>query len=753
MSQRATNRPLSIHLQAVGVILLVIVAGAAGWWLGGRPLGSVDEPVAGQAATKAAAPAAAHASPVQAPPLYFNVHVPSGPAQSVVAEEVAMAASAGIHQYVIEVPLPWEGDMNAFLGPIALVTQADPKAAFFLYVDLNPPPAWLAAHPAEGVRIAGKVGHYACLASELWRRDAHSALEALVSAMTTSEHPESVLGYFIGCLDSGRWYRSDGYDASAPNLVAFRNWLTAKYKEDGALQQAWSDTDVTFETVAIPEPPDTANTCRVFFDHPEMQRHIDFLEFTSDNTANAILTFVRCIKQASGSATPVMAPYGYTYELTANGSGHFALSRLLDSEIDGFVGPVSYVDRGLGGAGGVMGPVHSVTARKKQWFLIDDTRTGLARDPATGEIARPKNLRAEDVYSVQQRNFATAITQDLGLIWSDPEGDGALYDPAMWQGFGKMWGVYKTHLEESAQNTSPISPYPVAPTLAVVVDEISRFYQQCDKKINEVLLNQVRDCAVRTGVPTKFYLLRDVVDGKVPPARVYLFLNAFRLTTQDREKLHAVLEEAKAAAIWMYAPGYIDQTASAENISATTRIRTKMFEGAAQAGSVWLLPANWIGKDEEFGPALEIQPLFYIEDPDTNVLANFHASKKASLATSFFEDGWSSTFCAEPSLTTPVLRQILRLLELHVLFQVTPAKFYDATYFGSNLLAVHAKETGERIVELERVCDVQDLLAPEIGWPRKRTLNLPLRTGETRLLRLTPIEEETPPPAESAAPK
>jgi len=80
-------------------------------------------------------------------------------------------------------------------------------------------------------------------------------------------------------------------------------------------------------------------------------------------------------------------------------------------------------------------------------------------------------------------------------------------------------------------------------------------------------------------------------------------------------------------------------------------------------------------------------------------------------------------------------------------------KFYDATYFGTNLLAVHAKETGERIVELERVCDVQDLLAPEIGWPRKRTLNLPLKTGETRLLRLTPIEEETSPSPEPPTPK
>ena len=748
MLQRATNSALGIYLQVAGVVSLVIVAAIAGWLLGGRPFGTQDTPVAGQPSPKPAARAPVPARPVEPPPLYFHAHFPSGAAQSVVTEEVAMAASAGIHQYVIDVPLPWEGDMNAFLGPITLVTQTDPKAAFFLQVDLNPPPAWLEVYPEETLRVAGKDGPYASPASEVWRRDARSALEALVSAMSTSERPESLLGYVVGCLDSGRWYRAEGYDTSAPNLAAFRNWLTAKYKENEAIQQAWADPDATLETIAIPAPPDTANTCRVFFDGPEMQRQIDFLQYTSDVTADAILVFVRGIKQAGGSSTPVMAPYGYTYELTANGAGHFALSRLLDSEIDGFVSPISYVDRGLGGAGGMMGPVHSVIARKKKWLLIDDTRTGLARDPATGEIARPKNLRAEDVYSVQQRNFATALTQELGLIWSDPEGDGWLHEAAMWQGFGKMWGVYRNHIQESAQAGSAMPLYPSGPTLAVVADETSRFYQQCDKKMNEVLLNQVRDCAVRAGVPTTFYLLRDVIDKKVPPAQVYLFLNAFRLTSQDREQLHAVLQETKPAVIWMYAPGYIDKTASAENISATTRIRTKMFDGPAQAGSVWLLPANWIGKDEEFGPPLEVQPLFYIQDPDTNVIANFRASGKASVAMSFFEDSWTSIFCAEPSLTTPVLRQILRLLELPVIFQVTPVKFYDATYFGTNLLAFHAKETGERIVELERICDVQDLLAAEIGWPRKGTLNIPLKTGETRLLRLTPIEEETPLPSE-----
>jgi len=752
MLQRGTSNHFNIYLQVAGVIFLVFLAAVAGWWIGGRSVPTGDEPLPKGADTKSTPAAPAHAIPTAPPPVYFHVHVPSGAAQSIVAEEVAMSAAAGIHQYVIDVPLPWEGDMNTFLRPISVVTEGDPEAVFLLCVDLNAPPSWMSAHPDEVIRVAGKETGYASLASEMWRRDAQSALEALVSAMTISERHEGIVGYFIGCLESGRWYRSEGYDASAPNVAAFRNWVTGKYKDNGTLQKAWADPDAKFETAGIPDPPDTASTRAVFFEGAETQRYVDFLEFTSEITADTILAFARHIKQAGGVGTRVMAPYGYAYELTANSMGHFALSRLLESEIDGFVSPISYVDRGLGGAGGAMGPVHSVTARGKQWLLIDDTRTGLERDPASGEIIRPKNLRAEDVYCVQQRNFATAMTQELGLVWSDPQGDGWLHDQEMWKGFGKMRSVYGKILAERGATGDATAPFPGGPILAVVVDEASRFHQQCDKKINEVLLNQARDCAVRTGVPTKFYLLRDVIDRKVSPAQVYLFLNAFRLTTPDREKLHAVLDETKAAAIWMYAPGYIDQGASVDNINATTRIRTKMFEGPAQAGSVSLLPANWIAKGEEFGPALDMQPLFYVEDPETNVIANFRGSGKASVAMSFFEDSWSSIFCAEPSLTPAVLRQILRLLELHIYFQVTPTKFYDATSFGANLLAIHAKETGERIVDLDRICDVQDLLAPEIGWPRKRTISLSMKTGETRLLKLAPVAEEEPVYPESPNP-
>jgi len=745
MFGRGPNSVFGLYAQLAGVLALVILAVLAGLWLGEKSVHFEEGTLPAHSPAPVAAGAAPEAGAAGAPPLFFLVHIPSGAGEAAVLEEIKMAADAGIHQYVVRVPLPWRGDMNAFLGPIDLLTQADPNATMFLYLTLDPPPAWLAANPAEAARVAGREPSSASLASEVWRRDAHSALEALASAINVSLRSGSILGYVVGCLDAGQWQRTDGYDVSPANTDAFRRWLTARYKENAALQQAWDDPEVKLDTALIPDKPDTAGPCPSFFETLKEQRQVDFLQYTSEITADTIAAFTGYVKRAAGKSVKVIAPYGYTDELTASDSGHFALSRLLSTELDGFVSPVSYFDRGLGGVGGVMGPVDSVLAHQKTWFLIDDTRTGIARDPVTGEVARPKNIRAEDVYRVQQRNFAAAVTRGLGLWWADPQGDGWLHDPEMWQRFAKMWNVYQKVNTWRHGEREQTPSYSTLPTLAVVVDETCRFYQRCDKVLNELLLNQVRDSAVRAGLPTKFYLLSDLLAENAPSASVYLFLNAFRLASDERARLHAVLQHNRAAAIWMYAPGYIDGSPSVENISATARIRAQAFEGPAQTGSVFLLPEKWMGKDEEFGAALEVQPLFYIEDLQTDVLAKFRASGKPSVAISFFEEGWASIFCAEPCLTPALLRQILSILEMPICFQVTPTKFYDAVYFGPSLMAIHGKEMGERVVNLDRVYDIQDLLAPEIGWPRKQVFNLPLKTGETRLLKLTPVEPEEAP--------
>jgi hypothetical protein len=272
-------------------------------------------------------------------------------------------------------------------------------------------------------------------------------------------------------------------------------------------------------------------------------------------------------------------------------------------------------------------------------------------------------------------------------------------------------------------------------TLAVVVDEESRFLERDGERIGP-LLQQCQNAALRAGVPVQFCLLRDVLEDAVPPSSVYWFLNAFRLSQEQRDRLHANLTRDKASAIWMYAPGYVGEDASAENVAATVGMGVKAFKNGGKSGSTYALVGKWIGKDDAFGTSQQWDPLFYIDDDNANVIARYADSHKPSAALMYNEAGWRSVYVADPSISPALLREILTLLEEHVYFRKTPPVTFDAAYFAPEMMAVHATEAGDRPVDFGQVFDVQDMLDPEAGWPRTRLVTLTMYAGETRVLRL-----------------
>jgi hypothetical protein len=333
-------------------------------------------------------------------------------------------------------------------------------------------------------------------------------------------------------------------------------------------------------------------------------------------------------------------------------------------------------------------------------------------------------------------------------MWSDADGAGRLHDREMWKRFGGMSSIYadstawgKPELASTASTASPDDEEGLQAgemsELAVVVDEPSRFVEGCAGELNELLLAQARDSAARAGLPVKYYLLRDVVSGKAPGADFYLFLNAFKLGAEDRVRLRAQLESNQANAIWMYAPGYFgDEGASVENIAQLTGIQVKAFDGPETTGSTFALTGKWMEKDAAFGGGMTLAPLFYIEDENADMLAKFTASGRPSIATRFFEEGWGSVLCTEPALTPQMLREILGILEVFLCYQPGAQNFYDAFFFGNGFIGLHGKESGERTLELDRPADITDVMSPEVGWQRRRAIALPLKTGDTRLLKI-----------------
>lgn len=691
--------------------------------------------------------------PKPTPPLFFYGSIQPGSDVEAVAGEVKLAAAAGIHDHILRMQFPWPElgqDVNAALYPLDRIEQEDPDAAIILGISLNPPDVWLDLHPEAVATNAEGAKRYASIASKIWLDACKGALSNLISQIENSGRGARVTGFLLGGLEEERWMRTGDYDRSAANASAFRDWLRAAYPDDAALRAAWGTDDIAVETAEIPPQPDTNDQSNVFFTYPSEQNQIDYLRFVSESTADFISNLAGHVHQTSQNYLKLYVPYGHAFELTSNASGHFALGLLLDGEIDGFVSPISYQDRGLGGAGGFMGPVNSAGYHARRWIVVDDTRTGISRNTETGAVDRIEGLRTEDVMRVQKRNYASVLTHGLALAWADDQGTGALYEPRMWELFNRMREAYDaTWNGENAPRSGEFIEYPTPQkrtTLMVVVDEASRFYQRCDAKLNELLLLRARDAALRVGVPVQFCLLQDVLDGHAAPAAAYLFLNAFHLHAEDRQQIRNIMIANGSAALWLYAPGYLSEKADVANVIETTGIQVALFDKPATAGSTYQLTGGrWMKKGDEFGKSEQWSPLFYVNAADSKVLAKYRESGKGSVAVEFFDDGWASIFIAEPSVTGELLREILLILENYVAFRRGSTEHRDIAYFGPGLFALHASVDGEHPVYFSEAMDAEDVLEPEVGWLNKLYIPIPMKLGDTRILRLNhAVSDELP---------
>lgn len=675
-------------------------------------------------------------SPAALPPVYF--YASAGPAADLdlVIAEIEMAARAGVHRHILAIPLPWQNAWDALDDLIAKALNADPSGFLYLDLDLNPPASWLAEHPDDTASERTQSQSYVSVASTLWLETLKARLTALVAHLDTTNQSKRVAGIVLSALEEGRWYRTSGYDSSPTSTTAFRAWLREHYETDEHFQEAWGADDATFYTAEVPALPTTPASKMMLRALPSARPEIDYLRFASETTASVIAQLASALKALPSSPSEVYVSYGYTFEQRQDSIGHFALSSLMRSDIDGFLSPVSYVNRGLGGVGGFMGPVQSAIIHEKNWIVVDDTRTGIRRSRDGKEIKRPMGLRIEDLSNLYRRNIALAAIHDLGYAWADPDGSGNLHDRELWNEFANLNRAYTTirEVQHSATRRSL--------TLAVVVDEESRSYETTSSGLHNTLLLDARDNALRAGVRAEFYTLQDILDRKAAPAKAYLFLNAFHLKEAERTLLHTIMDNYNAAAIWMYAPGFFEEVGDAKHISETTGIEVRQTESTDSTGSVYAFTGNWLTEGGSFGIPGDWGPRFYIDDEDADVLARYANGDEVSAAIKFFEGDWASIYICEPVLPLELLREILDILELPILVKPSSRMLADLVQPVDDALLIHANGTGTRLLDLRGRYDVSDFFAPEIGWPRKRSVTLSMQAGETRLLHLQPVPGE-----------
>lgn len=372
------------------------------------------------------------------------------------------------------------------------VGDAAPGETYILLrVNLNMPSWWREKHPDQLTRMPDGRVFMQSVFSDVWKRDASRALDALIAWLRDSDFAPYMLGLQLGAMNTEEWIAPIGtsgcLDVSAPALSYFRSYLAAVYPSVQAWHTAWAGTAdgyASFEDA--PFPPESlraAVMARPFLsedsgDGLPSRPVVDQLRAFNQGYADAITSLCTHAKEAVGGAWLIGCFYGYIGQLPAH-MGHSAVMSVMDCPaIDFLASPFTYVDMRRSAEDWYFhGAMNSFTLRGKLWFVEADVRTHLSRflkdnrpwlldGSGTKNYEVPVWLGPDSVersLSDLTRSFAKILTARHAMWWFDMWG--GWYDhPAYADFMKKAAALYAKHYP------TPI-PQESKPRVAVLLDE------------------------------------------------------------------------------------------------------------------------------------------------------------------------------------------------------------------------------------------------------------------------------------------
>lgn len=645
------------------------------------------------------------------------------------------AAEAGIHTYAFDVGsgIEWSGPASGRTIPYDFATlearferilEVDPQACWHLrcQLEIGADDWWSKLYPDELELHSNGKRYTQSFASLVWREQAKQFLRAYVQRLSETGLLERVIAFQVGAGHTGEWVKGETSmygvcgDYSTPMRRRFREWLRARYHADiVGLREAWNDPQIGFDTAEVPSPQEQLNARHFIFRDPRQeQKVIDYFRCLAELCAEAITDFCRTIKQATGGRKLAGAFYGYLLDLAWNGgffaerpdsdystyqrSGHLGLPLVLDSPyVDFLVSPYSYGFRHIGGDGPSMIPAESARVHGKLVLIEDDTRTYIDSDSNYGHAA---NL--SESLAILRRNFAGAMTRGQGMWWASWK-----IDPAKEPAFLSLLGEFE-RLGSRLVHTDRAS----AAEVAVLVDDESLFYETSLNYFDVPGIFQQHLWGLpHMGTPFDVHLLQDLAAGRLRAYKLYVFLNAFRIDRARRENLARQVRRDNRVALWIYAPGYVQDDLSPDHMTELTGFR--FGYGERPWGPLVHITqfdhriTKGLSQDLFWGTNNKLGPLFYVDDPSATVLGQVVHSQgncRPGFAVKAFPN-WTSLYVAAPNIPANVLRNIARFAGAHIY-----SDDGDVIYASHDLLGIHTVSGGARLLRLphpvEGVLDV-----------------------------------------------
>ncbi len=659
----------------------------------------------------------------------------------ILREDAVAFAKAGFQVYTFDLPMGWSGPGKYDYAEVDRIMiellDANPNALVVPRVTVGAPAWWVEAHPDQAVRFADGTGwvdndwggtKHESFASLEWRKDAGEAMERLVRHMLASPYSDRLIGIHVANGIYGEWHAystTNVPDTSEPMREAFAQYVRAKYAGDvERLRTAWGSADVTFDTVSVPTLGDRHSGDDGMFRDPAKSRRVaDYYEAYHDVSVDAIDHLCRAVKKASANRLLTCVFYSYSPDLVWPQEGdHRAAPRAHRlASIDIFSSPHSYERRKLGQDGLFRNYPAAEQLHGKLFIDEGDDRTSLAKDPAFTHV---KTI--DESLEVLRRAFGNAVTHGVGLWYMDQQGTW-FHDPRIMAEMAKM--------KRWADRSMDLPRGSVA-QVAVISTLQSEFYiAGRDSKLNRVTGpaydQQIGELA-KSGAAFDWHTIDDLAEGKIPPHRAYVFLDAYYLTDAQRAAIEK-LKSGGRALVWLYAAGYVtDQGLSLDAMSRLVGMRvSKLARARLFVDVVGAAPGA-----KPFGPGAEQSPVFVPEEPGQEVWGSLTDGGQPGLAVAH-KGGWTSVFSSTAMVPASLLRRAFAAAGVHIYLDTD-----DNVSANASWLSIHAASAGRKTVHLPSAGRVYDVLADKLVSANARSFTTDMGFGTTRIYMLTPPERK-----------
>lgn len=710
--------------------------------------------------------------------------------------------NSGVKIYFLICDTVWlkQNAVELFETEARALLEAVPDAYIIPRIGLHPTIEWIKEHPDECVKYSDGTSpgvhlfsesyetdlpaHYS-LASQKWREDAGYALKETWEILMKLPYADRIIGCFLAAGGTSEWYymlpvTDENGKKTLGHSVAFKRefskYLEETYGTDENLKKHWKNPDVTIKDPLIPDykkhffaervdtlsaipdirmytnnppPPAYGNDTNLgaFVDFDNNPDIYDFYRVWNLASADSVLYFAKVIKDMTPDKL-VGAFYGSqgcTQFIRAGTAG--GTVRILESPyVDFLAAPGVYENRLAGGCVGQREVQDSFAIHNKIYIVEDDTRT-LAENKYFKDRCQIYDMT--DSINVMKREFGRTICEDVQAWWFDQLIGGRRYKyPEIYDLIAEQ---QKIAHEAYAKNRVKKSE------IALIFDEESMQAVSFQTTRDAVELFRNYEMA-RVGAPCDQYYHNDMADPKMPSYKLYVFMNVYLLTKEEREVIRKKLKADGAVALWLYAPGFIDpecedKKMSAKNIEALTGFKCEIlcerfdavfrWNGEKHAISRNLDKRALYGKFDRRRTMMlmsvnepvshwdtYLYPLIYPNDPESKTLASFLISEKPAVSIKEC-DGFTSIFYGSKCIKSEVLREIARFSGCHIYTESD-----EVIYANNNYVTYHADSTGKKTVKFNRPVSPFEVYEKKYYGNDVTEIEFDAYLGETKMWRL-----------------